>query len=336
MREKVRWGVLGVSTFAMEKCVPAMQLGKLSEVIAIASRKLQKAQAAADELGLKEAYGSYEELLANSNIDAIYNPLPNHLHVSWTARAAEAGKHVLCEKPLALSRNEATKLLKIRAKTGVKIGEAFMVKTHPQWLEARELVRSGKLGKLRAIQGAFSYFNTDPKDVRNIAEYGGGGVLDIGCYPITTSRFILGKEPRRVLGTLEFDPDFKIDRLASVILDFGDLHSSFICSTQMVPFQRMHFFGTERRLEIEIPFNAPPDRPCRLFIDEGDLFGRKIETFELPTVDQYTVQGDAFSEAILKDEEPPVPLEDSINNMAVIDAVFRSGKSGRWETPDTI
>jgi len=249
-------------------------------------------------------------------------------------KAAEAGKHVLCEKPLSLTVAEAKTLLEVRERCGVKIGEAFMVKTHPQWLRTRELIRKGVIGELRAIVGAFSYFNRDPENVRNKAEWGGGGIMDIGCYPITTSRFIFGEEPIRIAGLVEIDPDFKTDRLASAILEFPSGQAVFTCSTQLVHYQRMQFLGTKGRIEIEIPFNAPNDRPTRIFIDDGrDVLGGGIRTESIPVCDQYTVQGDAFSRAIREGGEVPVPLEDAIANMAVIEAVFRAGESGRWERP---
>ncbi len=330
---KVRWGVLGAAKIALEKVIPAMQQGMMSEVVAIASRSIDKSRAAADRLGISLAYGSYEELLADPGVEAVYNPLPNHLHVPWTVAAARAGKHVLCEKPLALSAEEACELIRVQEETGVLIEEAFMVRTHPQWLRARELVRSGRIGTLRAIQGAFSYYNVDPLNVRNVPEYGGGGLMDIGCYPITTSRFVTDREPTRVLGIIERDLKFKVDILASAILDFGGIQSSFVCSTQMVPYQRMHFFGTKGRIEIEVPFNAPPDRPCRVMVSEGDLFGRDLEIFELPVCDQYTIQGDRFSDSVRTGTPVAVSLKNSILNMAVIDALFKSGETGNWEIP---
>jgi len=333
-QEKVKWGVLGVASIATNKVIPGMQKGEWSEITAIASRDLKKAQDAAKELGIPKAYGSYEELLADKEIEAIYNPLPNHLHVPWSIKAAEAGKHVLCEKPLSLTVAEAKTLLAARERCGVKIGEAFMVKTHPQWLRTRELIRKGEIGKLRAIVGAFSYFNRDPQNVRNVAEWGGGGMMDVGCYPITTSRFIFGEEPTRVAGLIERDPDFKTDRLASAMLDFPSGQAVFTCSTQLVAYQRMQFLGTTGRIEIEIPFNAPLDQTTRIFIDDGrDVFGGGIRTETIAVCDQYTAQGDAFSRAIREGREVPVPLEDAIANMAVIEAVFRAGESGRWEKP---
>jgi predicted dehydrogenase len=320
---KIRWGVLGVARIATEKVIPAMQRGRLTQVTAIASRDIQRARAAAPGLGIAKAYGSYEELLQDPEIDAIYNPLPNHLHVPWSITALEAGKHVLCEKPLSLSVAEGRQLLDARNRTGKKAGEAFMVRTHPQWLRTRDLVRSGAIGRLRSIFGYFSYFLDDPTNIRNVLEYGGGGVMDIGCYPINTSRFIFGEEPERVSARVEYDPVMKTDRLASAILDFPSGQSVFTCGTQVAPYQRMHFIGTDGRIEIEIPFNAPPDRPCRIFVNDV------VEEF--PVCDQYTIQGDEFSRAIVEDTEVPVPIEDALKNMAVIEAVFAAGKSGQWE-----
>ena len=332
--KKVKWGVLGVAAIAVKKVIPAMQQGECCEISAISSRELNKAEKAAAQLGIAKAYGSYEELLANPEIEAIYNPLPNHLHVPWSIKGAEAGKHVLCEKPISLTVSEAKRLLAARERCGVKIGEAFMVKTHPQWLRVRELIRKGVVGKLRSIVGTFSYFNRDPKNVRNVAAWGGGGLMDIGCYPITTSRWIFGEEPLRVCGMREADPDFGTDRLASAMMEFPSGHSVFTCSTQLVPYQRMQFLGTEGRIEIKIPFNAPNDRPCEILIDNGkDVFGNGITTETIPTCDQYTIQGDAFSQAIREGTEVPVPLEDAIANMAVIEAIFKSADTKRWETP---
>jgi predicted dehydrogenase len=319
---KIRWGVLGVARIATEKVIPAMQRGRLSQVTAIGSRDLQRARAAAPGLGIAKAYGSYQELLQDPEIDAIYNPLPNHLHVPLSIAALEAGKHVLCEKPLSLSV-EGRRLLDARNRTAKKAGEAFMVRTHPQWVRTRDLVRSGAIGRLRSIFGYFSYFLDDPANIRNVLEYGGGGIMDIGCYPINTSRFIFGEEPERVSAQVEYDPDMKTDRLASAILDFPSGQSVFTCGTQVAPYQRMHFIGTDGRIEIEIPFNAPPDRPCRIFVNDA------VEEF--PICDQYTIQGDEFSRAIIEDAEVPVPIEDALKNMAVIEAVFAAGKSGRWE-----
>ncbi len=330
MSTKVRWGVLSTAAIGVKKVIPAMQKGEWSEVTAIASRDIHKAEAVAQALGIARAYGSYEELLADPQIEAIYNPLPNQLHVPWSIKAAEAGKHVLCEKPLSLTVSEARTLLAVQDRTGLKMGEAFMVRTHPQWLRARELVKSGRIGPLRSMVGFFSYFNVNPANIRNIPECGGGALMDVGCYPITTSRFMFGEEPSRVLGLVERDPVMKVDRLTSAILDFPSGQSTFTCSTQLVPYQRMQFLGTKGRIEIEIPFNAPNDRPCRIFIDDGgELFGSGITTESFPTCNQYTVQGDLFSKAVRDGGEVPVPLGDAVKNMAVIEAIFRSAESGR-------
>jgi predicted dehydrogenase len=331
----VRWGVLGAAKIARTKVIPAMQRGHASRVVAIASRDEERARTAAEELGIPRAHGSYEALLEDPEVEAVYNPLPNHLHVPWSIRAAEAGKHVLCEKPVGLDAAEVRRLIATRDRTGVRIGEAFMVRTHPQWLAAREMVRSGRIGELRLVTGHFSYFKRDPGDIRSRPEYGGGALMDIGCYPVTLSRWLFGQEPRRVLALIERDPELGVDHLTAGLLDFPGGQASFTCSMQLVPFQRMQVMGTKGRVEVEIPFNAPPDRPCRILVDDGrDLSGAGAETVEFPAVDQYTLQGDRFSEAVRGRGEVPVPLEDSLANLAVIDALFRSAESGRWEVPD--
>jgi predicted dehydrogenase len=334
MADKVRWGVLGAAKIGVKKVIPAMQKGEWSTVAAIASRDLRKAKEAAGALGIPRAYGSYEELLKDPEIEAVYIPLPNHLHVPWSIRAAEAGKHVLCEKPISVTAAEARTLVAVRDRTGVKIGEAFMVRVHPQWLRTRELVRSGAIGPLRSVQGYFSYFNRDPANIRNVAEYAGGSLYDVGCYPIFTSRFMFGEEPTRASGILDRDPDFKVDRLTSAILDFPSGQAVFTCATQVCAYQRMNFIGTTGRIEVEIPFNAPPDRACRIAVDAGgDLSGADIRWEEFPVCDQYTLQGDAFSRAIREGGPAPVPVEDAARNMAVIEAIIRSAESGKWERP---
>ena len=334
---KLRWGVLGVAKIATAKVVPAMQQGKWSVVTAIASRDLEKAEAAARALGIPKVYGSYDALLADSDIDAVYIPLPNHLHVEWAIRAAEHGKHVLCEKPIALNAADARRLIEVRDRTGVRMQEAFMVRTHPQWLRAREIVRNGRLGEVRSIAGYFSYYNDDPSNIRNVPEFGGGALMDIGCYLINTSRFIFEREPTRVMGLIDQDPRMGVDRMTSMILDYGGAHCIGTCSTQLTPYQRVQIFGTSGRLEIQIPFNAPPDRPCRVMVDtSGDLTGADVDTIEFDTCDQYTIQGDLFSKAVLENTDIPAPLEDAAMNMECIEAVFRSAESGRWEQPRAV
>jgi predicted dehydrogenase len=324
---KVRWGVLSTANIGVKKVIPAMQAGQYCEVVAIASRDLGRAQAVARELGIPKAYGSYEGLLADPQIDAVYVPLPNHMHVPWSIRALEAGKHVLCEKPIGLTSAEAQELLDAaRQHPRLKVMEAFMYRHHPQWQRARRLVQDGNIGDLRTIQAFFSYYNVNPGNIRNQAGIGGGGLMDIGCYCISLSRFLFEAEPQRVMGIVEYDPTLKVDRLASAILDFGAGTSTWTCSTQLVPYQRVNVFGTEGRIEIEIPFNAPPDRPCKMWHQRGT----KVEEIVLEIVDQYTIQGDLFSRAVLEDKQVPTPLEDAVANMKVIEAVVRSQEVGSW------
>jgi predicted dehydrogenase len=323
MTDKVRWGILSTANIALKKVIPAMQRSSWCEITSIASRDLSRAREAANALNIRKAYGSYEELLADESIEVVYNPLPNHLHVPWTLRAAEARKHVLCEKPVALNAEETRALIDARDRYGIRIQEAFMVRTHPQWLETRRLIRSGRIGTLRSITCFFSYFNPDPENIRNQLGLGGGALMDIGCYPITMSRFMFEAEPRRVLGLIERDPVFGTDTLTSAILDFEQGHSTFTCSTRLAPYQRMIFHGTEGQIEVLIPFNAPNDRPTQIILDE--------ETLEIPVCDQYEIQGTLFSRALRENREQPIPLEDAINNMTVIDAVFRSAANRQWE-----
>jgi len=331
--DKLRWGVLGAAKIATEKVIPAMQGGDRSVVTALASRDIDRAAAAASTLAIPTAYGSYEELLADPEIDAIYNPLPNHLHREWTIAAAEQGKHVLCEKPIGMSSAEASEMIAVRDRTGVKIQEAFMVRTHPQWLRAVEICQSGRLGPVRSYLGYFSYFNDDPANIRNIAATGGGALMDIGCYLLTTARMIFGEEPRRVLGLIDRDPDSTVDVITSMMLDFPSGHAVGTCSTRMAPYQRVQVFGSRGRLEIEIPFNAPNDRPCSVHVDEeGDMFGNSVETIEIATCDQYRIQGDVFSGAVLDGTDEIYPLELSLANMRLMEALVRSAQTGHWET----
>ena len=328
--KKVRWGILSTANIGMQKVTPAIQKSPHSEVVAIASRDLAKARAAADQLGIAQAYGSSEELFADPDIDAIYNPLPNHLHVPMTVAAAKAGKHVLCEKPIALNAADAEALR--QCPPGRIVLEAFMVRFHPQWQRAREIIRAGELGEVRAINAVFTYFNADPANVRNQADIGGGGIMDIGCYPITAARYLFEDEPRRVVSLVERDPNFGTDRLASVIADFGGGRQlNFICSTQTAGHQRVQVLGSKAKLEIIIPFNAPPDERTAITIDTGAPFDGSLARREiLPAVDQYTEQAEAFALAVLGEKPLPWGIEDAIASMKVIDAVFASEKSGAW------
>ncbi len=328
---KINWGIIGDARIARNFVIPGMQAGKYSKIVAIASRNILKAEKTADNMGIEKAYGSYEDLLADKSIDAVYIPLPNHLHVEWSIKAMEAGKHVLCEKPFALSIDDVEKAIKVRDRTGKKISEAFMVRSNLQWLKAKELIKKDEFGKLRAVQGFFSYNNTDPDNIRNSAEMGGGGIWDIGCYPVNTSRFIFDEEPLRVVSSIEYDPVFKVDRLASVLMEYPGGQAQFISSTQITPFQRMLFVGTKEHLEVEIPFNAPDKVSARIFISDNFTRAEERELIELPVCNQYTLQGDAFSKAIIENTEVPVTLEDTLKNSAVLLAIFRSAQTGRWE-----
>lgn len=324
---KVRWGILSPAKIGTKTVIPAMQQGAHCAITAIASRDLARAQGAAAELGIEKAYGSYEELLADPAIDAIYNPLPNHLHVPWSIKALHAGKHVLCEKPIGMNAAEAQELVDVARKhPHLKVMEAFMYRHHPQWQRARQLVADGQIGQLRTIHTTFAYYLDDGQNIRNIAEAGGGGLMDIGCYAISVPRFIFGAEPLRVCGIMEYDGRFNTDRLTSALLDFGTGTATFTCSTQLTPFQRVNIFGTEGQIEIEIPFNAPTDRPCRIWHQRGN----QIEEMVFPIANQYTIQGDLFSLAILNNTNVFTPLEDAVANMRVIDAVLQSAKSGAW------
>ena len=333
MAAPLRWGVLGAANIAVRTVIPAIQRSGSGVVSAIASRDIGKAQRTAGTLGIERAYGSYEALLEDPDIDAVYNPLPNHLHVPWTIRAMEAGKHVLCEKPIALSAPEARSLLAVRDRTGRQVCEAFMVRSHPQWRTVRAIIASGRIGTLRLITGHFSYYRVDPDDVRSRAEWGGGALMDIGCYPIMVSRWLFGAQPQSVVAQYELDPVLRVDRLGCALLRFPDGQASFSFSGQLVPHQRMQIFGTTGRIDIVIPFNAPSAKPTLVRVDDGREPGALGESVEVAAADQYVLQADAFAAAIRGDGEMPMSLEDSIANMAVIDAVVRSVSSGRWETP---
>jgi len=332
MAGKVRWGIISTANIGTEKVIPGIMKSAHSEVAAIASRDLGRAKAAAQQLGIRKAYGSYEELLADPDIDAVYNPLPNHLHVPLTIAATKAGKHVLCEKPIGLNAADAERLREC-PKDKIVL-EAFMVRFHPQWARAREIVRSGELGQIRAIRAVFSYYNVDPQNVRNIADIGGGGIMDIGCYPVVGSRYLFEAEPKRVVSLIERDPTFKTDILASVIADFGEGRQlSFICSTQSVGHQKIEVMGTKGRVEIIIPFNAPPDTPTAILIDTGANMDMSLSRREiLPACDQYTEEAEAFALAVLGQKPLAYGIEDAILNMRVLDAIFASERTKGWAT----
>lgn len=325
--KKVRWGILSTAKIGREKVIPAMQKGQFCEVVAIASPNKPRLQQEAARLSIPVCYDSYDDLLNDSAIDAVYIPLPNHLHILWAVKALEANKHVLCEKPIGLSSAEAMQLREAaEQKPHLKIIEAFMYRFHPQWIQAKKLVTDGTIGELRTVQSHFSYYNTDPANIRNRKEVGGGVMMDIGCYCVSFARYLFGKEPARVFGVVDDDPEFGIDRMASGILDFTTGTSTFTCSTQLVPYQRVNIIGTEARIEIEIPVNAAPDAVSRIWLYSKT--GTEEMVFE--AVDQYTLQGDAFSKAILDNTPVSLSLDDAVNNMKVIEAVFQSSEKEVW------
>ncbi len=325
---KINWGILSTAKIGFGKVIPALQRSSLGTVTAIASRDAARAREIAGKLGIARAHGSYEALLADPGVDAVYIPLPNHLHVPWSIKALEAGKHVLCEKPIALSVREAQALLEAAQRhPRLKLMEGFMYRLHPQWRRARDLVVAGGIGKLRTIQSFFSYWNVDPNNIRNNAAIGGGGgMMDIGCYCVSLARWLFEAEPVRVAGMAEMDPAFRVDRLASGLLDFGHGTATFTCATQLSPYQRVNIFGTEGRIEIEIPFNAPPDKPCRLWHQRGAA----IEEIRFEICDQYSIQGDLFARAILEDTAVPTPIEDAVANLKVVENLLASAQAGTW------
>jgi len=321
---RVKWGVLTTSKLARTKVIPALRKCEHVELVAIASRDVERARGVAAELGIPKAC-SLDELFGDREIDVVYNPAPNPLHVPFSIRALEAGKHVLCEKPIALDAASARELLEVaRRHPRQKIMEAFMYRLHPQWVRAHAIVREGGIGEARVVQSFVAYFNDDPMNIRNQA--GGGGLMDVGCYNVSFARWLFGAEPRRVAAVIDVDPRFGTDRLVSGLLDFDGRTSTFDCATQLQAFQRVNVLGTDGRIEIEIPVNAPPDRPSRIWHQRGAA----IEEIAFPIADQYALEADAFSLAVLNDTPVPTPLEDAVANMRVLDALVESGRTGRW------
>lgn len=328
--KKLRWGILSTANIGMSKVTPAIMQSAHSEVVAIASRDGEAARKAADKLGIAKAHGSYEDLLADPDVDAIYNPLPNHLHVEMTLAANGAGKHVLCEKPIAITAEDAKRLR--GARQDRLIMEAFMVRFHAQWHRARDIARSGELGEIRAVRAVFSYHNVDPNNVRNKADIGGGGLLDIGCYPVTAGRFFFEAEPKRVVSLVERDPDFATDRLASVLADFGGGRQlNLMVSTQMVRNQSVEILGTKGRVEIIIPFNAPEGLATALLVDHAHALDGSLARREVfPPSNQYTEMAEAFALAALGQGTLDYGVEDAIRSMQVLDAIFESERTGAW------
>ncbi|MBN1797906.1 MAG: Gfo/Idh/MocA family oxidoreductase [Spirochaetales bacterium] len=324
--KKIKFGILGVSRHFILRVSSALTRSSAVETHGLASRRSEQAKTWAKKLGIPRWYGSYQELLEDPEIDAVYIPLPNHLHEEWIKKAADAGKHVLCEKPLTLTAAQAQAAVDYCKKAKVKIMEAFMYKCHPQWRRARELAAVGEIGKLRFVHTFFCYSNTNPRDIRNNPEMGGGALYDIGCYAVSAARFLLQKEPVRVLCVLTRDPDFKTDILTSGILDFGEERATFSVSTQSFNYQQVELLGSGGRMRIQIPFNMYPDVPAELFVTTG-VGTRCIKT---DPQDQYRIEFEEFAGSIINNSEPPVPPSDAVGNMKVIDALFQSAESGRW------
>ncbi len=324
MIEPVRWGVLGCADIAVKKVIPAMKAAAVSDVIAIASRSADRARATADDLGIPTSYGGYQDLLDDPEIEAVYIPLPNHLHAEWAIAAAGAGKHVLCEKPMAMTSVQAREMIDAADRAGVKLMEGFMYRLHPLWVEVRRLIDEGAIGELLAVQSFFSYHNDDPGDIRNQVDAGGGSLYDVGCYPVNVARMLFGAEPTEVMAAIRRDPEFGTDVLTSVVLDFDGRHGTFTCSTRLEDDQRVHIQGTKGRLLVEIPYNIPNDRPTRvLAIAGGDPpVEPGVVVHQVPAADQYGVQADAFSVAVREDAPVPTPPADAVANLEVIERIF--------------
>jgi len=326
----LRLGILSTANIARTKVVPAMQRANRCDVVAIASRDLERARRAADELGIPRAHGSYDALLSDPDVDAVYIPLPNHLHADWTVAAARAGKHVLCEKPLALTAREAQRAIATCQTEGVRVMEAFMYRLHPSWVAIRDLIASGRIGRLVAVQSWFSYYNDDPRNIRNIPEVGGGALYDIGCYCVNLSRMLFDSEPTRVEASMVRDPLSGTDVLTSGVLEFGDGVATFTCSTRAEDDQRVHIYGTQGRISMWIPFNIPPDRPTEVYLTAGGdpPVAPHTEVLTFETADPYTVETEQFAAAILDDRPMPVPPEDAVANLRVIEQILRTADSG--------
>ena len=332
---KVIWGILSTANIGIKRVIPAILSGQRGVIAAIASRDAKRARDVAARFGISRSYGSYQALLDDPQIEAIYNPLPNHLHVEWTVKALEAGKHVLCEKPIALDAVEAQAIVAARDRTGKRVIEAFMVRFHPQWHRVRALVRDGRIGKVRALQSAFTFPVASPDNVRNRLEYGGGALYDVGCYPIVTARYLLGTEPERTIALVDRDPTLAIDRVTSGLVGFPGGEQLLLTSAlQLALYQRVVVLGTHGRIEITVPFTPAKEHACRIVIDSGaSLDGSSAVVEELAPADQYQLQCDLAADAFRGDSTQEFPIEDAISNMRVIDALYRSAISGRWESP---
>ncbi|HEY0747139.1 MAG TPA: Gfo/Idh/MocA family oxidoreductase [Steroidobacteraceae bacterium] len=332
---KIQWGVLSTANIALKRVIPAIFNGERGTVAAIASRDEARAAEAAARFGIPRSYGSYQALLDDPEVDAIYNPLPNHLHVEWTVRALNAGKHVLCEKPLGLNAVEAQAIVGARDRNGKRVIEAFMVRYHPQWHRVRALVGSGRIGQVQAIQAAFMFTQLDPNNVRNQPDIGGGALYDVGCYPLVTARYVFGSEPTRAIALINRDAKMGVDTLTSGLLEFpGGRQLIFSSALQLATFQRVTILGTAGRIEVPLPFTPSKDQSCRIVIDSGrSLDGTSAEFEDFPAADQYALQCDTAASVFRDEIEQEFPIEDGIANMRIIDALYRSAASRHWESP---
>ena len=331
---KTKWGVLGVAKIAIDQVIPALQISTSCELVAIASRSIEKAEKVAADFGIPKSYGSYEALMDDTEVEAVYIPLPNHLHVPWIEKCLKAGKHVLCEKPLALNTEEVKSLIALRDETGLKVSEAFMVKSHPQWARVKSIIDEGGIGELKTVHGFFSYNLEDKTNVRYVPEWGGGGLYDVGCYPIFTTRHVFDEKPTRVMATVRFDEEQEVDVLASAIVDFPSGQLTFTSAMQLVSHQLMQFYGTKNRIELNLPFNPLHDQSAIIEIHNDDIYAAEPDKIQVAVCNQYTLMCDKFSEAIVDNKKEEVPLEDTLINIAVIEALFESAKTGTWVTPD--
>ena len=330
MANVLRWGILSTANIGTEKVIPGISKAERCDIVAIGSRDAGLGRRVAERLGIARVHGSYEALLADPDVDVVYIPLPNHLHAEWTIAAARAGKHILCEKPLAMTVADAERMIEAAEAAGVRLMEAFMYRHHPSWVAVRELVASGRIGALSSIQTWFGYFNDDATNIRNIHEYGGGALYDIGCYAINLSRMLFDGEPSRVAASLRRDPASGVDVLVSAILDFEPGIATFTCSTRTETDQRVHIYGADGRISIGIPFNIPPDRPTQVFVTAGGdpPVAPATEVLEFATKDPYTAEAEAFAAAILDGGPTPVSPADALANMRVIEAVFAAAERG--------
>ncbi|WP_319415626.1 Gfo/Idh/MocA family oxidoreductase [Marispirochaeta aestuarii] len=325
---ELTWGVLSVSGHYRQRIQLPLRDSSLVKVAAIASRSRERAEAAAAEFGIPKAFASYEDLLADPEIRAVYIPLPNSMHAEWVRKAADAGKHILCEKPFTMNADETAAAVEYARSRGVKVMEAFMYRLHPQWKRVRDLVKVGEIGDVHGVNVFFSYNNQDPSNIRNRKEVGGGALYDIGCYAVSSSRFILDREPERVVSRIVRDPDFGTDILTSAIMDFGGPRATFTVGTQSAPFQRVDVLGSKGSLTVHLPFNMYPDVPAKITVTTS--IGSRDILF--PVRDQYAELFEQFSLAVLEDRPVPTPPQDAVENQKVLDAIFRSAETGQWET----